>query len=80
MYGLTHRFAAGRVADVTPIGARATVMVIERDPLTQTLVRQAVADHYELVVAGDSTEALALIDAHRGPGLVDRAVGPDARI
>jgi CheY-like chemotaxis protein len=60
MYGLTHRFA-----DVTPIGARATVMVIDRDPLTLTLVREAIGDHYHLVVASDSDEAMALIDAHR---------------
>jgi CheY-like chemotaxis protein len=65
MYGLTHRFAADHLADVTPIGARATVMVIDRDPLTLTLVREAIGDHYHLVVASNSDEAMALIDAHR---------------
>ena len=52
MYGLNHRFTTD-LANVTPIGARATVLVIDRDPLTLSLVEQAVAGHYEIVVAID---------------------------
>ena len=66
MYGLTHRFATTTtLADVTPIGASVTVMAIDRDRLTLTLVREAIAGHYDVVSASDSSEALALIDAHR---------------
>ena len=65
MYGLTHRFATTTIADVTPIGASVTVMVIDRDRLTLTLVREAIADHYQIVSASDSSEALALVNAHR---------------
>ena len=66
MYGLTHRFATTTtLADVTPIGASVTVMVIDRDRLTLTLVREAIAGHYDIVSASDSGEALALINAHR---------------
>ncbi len=54
MYGLTHRFATTTwLADVT------------RSGLTLTLVREAIAGHYNVVSASDSSEALALIDAHR---------------
>jgi len=65
MYGLTHRFDTDQIADITPIGASATVLLIDRDRLTVPLVRQAIGDHYHLVVASDSTEAMALINAHR---------------
>jgi CheY-like chemotaxis protein len=66
MYGLTHRFATTTtLADVTAIGASVTVMAIDRDRLTLTLVREAIAGHYDVVSASDSSEALALIDAHR---------------
>jgi PleD family two-component response regulator len=66
MYGLTHRFATTTtLADVTPIGAAVTVMVIDRDRLTLTLVREAIAGHYQVVPASDSSEALALINSHR---------------
>lgn len=66
MYGLTHRFATTTtLADVTPIGASVTVMVIDRDRLTLTLVREAIAGHYNVVPASDSGEALALINAQR---------------
>ena len=66
MYGLTHRFATTTtLADVTPIGASVTVMVIDRDRLTLTLVREAIAGHYDVVSASDSGEALALINAQR---------------
>ncbi|HEY8860053.1 MAG TPA: response regulator [Gaiellales bacterium] len=40
-------------------------MAIDRDRLRLTLVREAIADHYNVVSASDSSEALALIDAHR---------------
>jgi CheY-like chemotaxis protein len=66
MYGLTHRFATTTtLADVTPIGAAVTVMVIDRDRLTLTLVREAIAGHFQVVAASDSGEALALINSHR---------------
>jgi CheY-like chemotaxis protein len=65
MYGLSHRFASDSLADVTPIGASATVLVIDRDPLTLDLARRAIADHYRIIVATDGNEALALIDEHR---------------
>jgi CheY-like chemotaxis protein len=65
MYGLTHRFSADPLANVTPMGACATVLVIDRDPAMLTLVREAIADHHRIVVAADSGEALGLIDAHR---------------
>ena len=64
MYGLTHRFATDSLADVTPIGASATVLVIDRDPLTLDLVRRAIADHYRIIVAENGTDALAMIDEH----------------
>jgi DNA-binding response OmpR family regulator len=61
---------------VTPIGARATVLVIDRDPLALGLVEQAVAGHYEIVVAADATEALSLVDEHRPDVvLVDMTLG-----
>ncbi len=65
MYGLTHRFASDSLADVTPIGASATVLVIDRDPLTLDLARRAIADHYRIIVAENGTDALAMIDEHR---------------
>ena len=64
MYGLTHRFATDSLADVTPIGASATVLVIDRDPLTLDLARRAIADHYRIIVAENGTDALAMIDEH----------------
>ena len=64
MYGLNHRFNTD-LANVTPIGATATVLVIDRDPVTLGLVEQAVSGHYEIVVAIDGSEALALVDEHR---------------
>ena len=65
MYGLSHRFANESLANVTPIGASATVLVIDRDPLTLDLARRAIADHYRIIVATNGTEALAMIDDHR---------------
>ena len=73
MYGLTHRFAreapaAGDAAEpsalgrISSLGARATVMVVDRDPVTLTMVRRAVADHYHVVVARDVEEALQLVN------------------
>ena len=64
MYGLTHRFATDSLADVTPIGASATVLVIDRDPLTLDLARRAIADHYRIIVAENGTDALGMIDEH----------------
>src|SRR5437763_8776564 len=64
MYGLNHRFTDHPLANVTPMGAGATVLVIDRDPIALTLVREAVADHYRVVIAADSGEALALINEH----------------
>ncbi|HEY2788558.1 MAG TPA: response regulator [Gaiellales bacterium] len=64
MYGLTHRFATDSLADVTPIGASATVLVIDRDPLTLDLARRAIADHYRIIVAENGTDALSMIDEH----------------
>ena len=75
MYGLNHRFTTD-LANVTPIGARATVLVIDRDPLTLSLVEQAVAGHYDVVVAVDASEALSLVDEHRPDVvLVDLTLG-----
>jgi CheY-like chemotaxis protein len=65
MYGLTHRFAATTIADVDPIGAAVTVMVIDRDRLTLALAREAIAGSFQIVSASDSDEALALIATHR---------------
>lgn len=73
MYGLTHRIANDTPADrdvvepspldrISSLGARATVMVIDRDPLTLAMVRRAVADHYHVVVARDPEEALGLVN------------------
>lgn len=73
MYGLTHRIANDTPADrdvvepsplaqISSLGARATVMVIDRDPLTLAMVRRAVADHYHVVVARDAEEALGLVN------------------
>jgi chemotaxis response regulator CheB len=64
MYGLTHRFATDSFADVTPIGASATVLVIDRDPLTLDLARRAIADHSRIIVAENGTDALGMIDDH----------------
>jgi CheY-like chemotaxis protein len=72
MYGLTHRIANDTPAEgdvvepsplarISPLGARATVLVIDRDPLTLTMVRRAVADHYHVAVARDAEEALELV-------------------
>jgi hypothetical protein len=55
MYGLTHRIANDTPAErdvvepsplarISSLGARATVMVIDRDPLTLAMVRRAVAN------------------------------------
>ena len=76
MYGLNHRFTDHPLANVTPMGAGATVLVIDRDPIALTLVREAVADHYRVVIAADSGEALALINEH-APAvvLVDMTLG-----
>jgi CheY-like chemotaxis protein len=65
MYGLSHRFATDSLANVTPIGASATVLVIDRDPLTLDLARRAISGHYRIVEATGGNEALALIDEHR---------------
>jgi CheY-like chemotaxis protein len=64
MYGLSHRFA-NEFENVTPIGPSATVLVIDRDPLTLDLARRAVAGHYRIIVATTGNEALAMIDDHR---------------
>ena len=72
MYGLTHRIESdaapnGDVVEPSPLarisslGAPATVMVIDRDPLTLAMVRRAVSDHYHVVVARDAEEALGLV-------------------
>ena len=65
MYGLAHRFANDALANVTAIGASATVLVIDRDPATLALAQLAIADHYGIIVAADAQEALALIDERR---------------
>jgi PleD family two-component response regulator len=80
MYGLTHRFTADSpegdvvepspLARITPLGACATVLVIDSDPSTLTMVRRAVADHYHVAVARDASEALGLIDDLRPEVLV----------
>lgn len=81
MYGLTHRLAndtppqgdvvePSLLARITPLGARATVLVIDRDPLTLAMVRRAVADHYHVVVARDAEEALGLVNDMRPDVLV----------
>jgi PleD family two-component response regulator len=81
MYGLTHRIANDTPADgdvvepspltrITPLGARATVLVIDRDPLTLTMVRRAVADHYHVAVARDAEEALELVGDMKPDALV----------
>jgi len=81
MYGLTHRIANGALpqgdvvepsllARITPLGARATVLVIDRDPLTLAMVRRAVADHYHVVVARDAEEALGLVNDMKPDALV----------
>ena len=72
MYGLTHRIEndapQGDVVEPSPLarisslGAPATVMVIDRDPLTLAMVRRAVSDHYQVVVARDAEEALSLVN------------------
>jgi PleD family two-component response regulator len=81
MYGLTHRIAndtspqgdvvePSLLARITPLGARATVLVIDRDPLTLAMVRRAVADHYHVVVARDAEEALGLVNDMKPDALV----------
>jgi PleD family two-component response regulator len=81
MYGLTHRIANDMPAEgdvvepsplarITPLGARATVLVIDRDPLTLTMVRRAVADHYHVAVARDAEEALGLVSDMKPDALV----------
>src|SRR4029077_3592220 len=64
MYGLTHRFATDSLADVTSIGASATVLVLDPVPLTLELARRSIADHSRFIVAENGTEALAMIDEH----------------
>jgi PleD family two-component response regulator len=81
MYGLTHRIANDTPAEgdvvepsplarISPLGARATVLVIDRDPLTLTMVRRAVADHYHVAVARDAEEALELVSDMKPDALV----------
>jgi len=81
MYGLTHRIAndtptegdvvePSPLARISPLGARATVLVIDRDPLTLTMVRRAVADHYHVAVARDAEEALELVSDMKPDALV----------
>ena len=81
MYGLTHRIANDTPAEgdvvepsplarISPLGARATVLVIDRDPLTLTMVRRAVADHYHVAVARDAEEALELVNDMKPDALV----------
>jgi CheY-like chemotaxis protein len=81
MYGLTHRIANDTPAEgdvvepsllarISPLGARATVLVIDRDPLILTMVRRAVADHYHVAVARDAEEALVLVSDMKPDALV----------
>ncbi len=65
MYGLAHRFQNDALANVSSIGASATVLVVDRDPATLVLAERAIAGHYEIIVAADAREALALIDERR---------------
>ncbi len=65
MYGLSHRFANDSLANVTPIGSSASVLVIDRDPATLSLAESAIAGHYRIIVATDGQEALELINARR---------------
>jgi CheY-like chemotaxis protein len=81
MYGLTHRIANDTPAEgdvvepsllarIGPLEARATVLVIDRDLLTLTMVRHAVADHYHVAVARDAEEALELVSDMKPDALV----------
>ena len=91
MYGLTHRIATDTpaqgdvvepslLARITPLGARATVLVIDRDPLTLAMVRRSVADHYHVVVARDAEEALGLVNDMKPDALVFDAGLDDAEV
>jgi DNA-binding response OmpR family regulator len=70
MYGLTHRLPSiadtgaghGAPAGVQPLRALGSVMVIDRDPLTLHLVRQAVSADHHVVIARDASEAMSLLD------------------
>jgi PleD family two-component response regulator len=81
MYGLTHRIANDTPAEgdvvepsllarISPLEARATVLVIDRDLLTLTMVRRAVADHHHVAVARDAEEALELVSDMKPDALV----------
>jgi PleD family two-component response regulator len=65
MYGLAHRFQNDALANVSSIGASATVLVVDRDPATLVMAERAIAGHYEIIVAADAGQALALIDERR---------------
>jgi CheY-like chemotaxis protein len=65
MYGLTQRLVTRSIPYITSPGAAATVLVLDRDPITLDLVRRATADHYRIVVAADGDECLAMIDEIR---------------
>jgi CheY-like chemotaxis protein len=64
MYGLTHRLPS--IADAEPaahpLRALGSVLVIDRDPLTLQLVRQAVSADHHVVTARDAAEATSLLD------------------
>ena len=72
MYGLTHRLPSIVCADtgaehdapagVHPLRALGSVLVIDRDPLTLQLVRQAVSADHHVVTARDAAEAMSLVD------------------
>jgi PleD family two-component response regulator len=68
MYGLTHRLP--NISDTEPVAPAAahppralgSVLVIDRDPLTLQLVRQAVCADHHVVIARDAAEAMSLMD------------------
>ncbi|MGN6379674.1 MAG: hypothetical protein ACTHNU_12035 [Gaiellales bacterium] len=60
MYGLTHRLPP--IADAELDLEAGSVLVIDRDPLTLRLVRQAVSGSHHVVVARDAEEAMSLME------------------
>jgi PleD family two-component response regulator len=65
MYGLTQRLVTRSVPYVVSRGAAATVLVLDRDPVTLDLLRRATADHYRIIIAANGDEALAMIAEER---------------
>jgi hypothetical protein len=59
MYGLTHRLPSITDAEPAahPLRALGSVLVIDRDPLTLNLVRQAVSADHHVLTAHDASEA-----------------------